>query len=114
MSEYLSEQKVHCQTFVYVDPSLLEAIENRAASSPPGRGKQSLRRTGKLSPTEAWKYEMLPTLLIVTWAAIAQAGDVQVILEKFQSIQPQDKPLAICEFDWAATLTDAKARAARE
>ena len=57
---------------------------------------------------------MLATTVMVAWATVAQAGDVRDILQKFQTIRPQDKDLALYGLDWAPTLRDAKARAAKE
>ena len=57
---------------------------------------------------------MLATTMMVAWATVAQAGDVRDILQKFKSIRPQDKDLALYGLDWAPTLRDAKARAAKE
>ena len=61
---------------------------------------------------------MIKRLLAITvmaaWATVAQAGDVLDILQKFNSIRPQDKDLALYGLDWAPTLSDAKARAAKE
>ena len=57
---------------------------------------------------------LLATTVMVAWATVALAGDMQDVLEKFKSIRPQEKELALYGLDWAPTLRDAKARAAKE
>jgi hypothetical protein len=46
--------------------------------------------------------------------AAAVNDDVQKVLDKYRAARPGAKDLAIFQLDWAPTLKDAKARAARE
>ncbi|HLG42020.1 MAG TPA: hypothetical protein VI643_01555 [Planctomycetota bacterium] len=46
--------------------------------------------------------------------AIAQDADAQKILDRFESIRPADKELALYRLDWTPGLKDAKERAAKE
>ena len=65
---------------------------------------------------------MKATLLIVavlTMACVAvgrgaDQGDVKSVLDKFQSIRPQEADLAIYRLDWLSTLSEARERAAKE
>ena len=44
----------------------------------------------------------------------AKSADVQRILDKYQAVRPGAEDLAWFTLDWAATLKDAKERAAKE
>jgi hypothetical protein len=44
----------------------------------------------------------------------ADPGDVRTILDRFESVRPQDADLALYQLDWMPTLEAAKERAARE
>jgi hypothetical protein len=46
--------------------------------------------------------------------AAADHDDVQKVLDKYRAARPEPKDLAIFRLDWAPTLKDARARAARE
>lgn len=45
---------------------------------------------------------------------IASDGDVQRILRAYQTALPAESDLGVFKLDWAASLADAKARAAKE
>ena len=51
---------------------------------------------------------LLPALLL------AQVGTVERILEKARAERPSDESLAFYRHDWAPSLKEAKARAAKE
>ena len=65
---------------------------------------------------------MKATLLIVavlTMACVAvgrgaDQGDVKSVLDKFQSVRPQDADLALYQLDWTPTLKEAREKAATE
>jgi hypothetical protein len=42
------------------------------------------------------------------------ADSVRAVIEKFQAIRPDENDLAVYGLDWAPTLNEAKARAAKE
>jgi hypothetical protein len=44
----------------------------------------------------------------------ADQSDVKSILDKFQSVRPQEADLALYQLDWMPTLKAAKERAAKE
>jgi len=44
----------------------------------------------------------------------AKSADVQKVLDKYQAVRPDAKDLAWFSLDWAATLKEAKERAAKE
>ena len=44
----------------------------------------------------------------------ADQSDVKSVLDKFQSVRPQDADLALYQLDWMPTLKAAKERAAKE
>jgi hypothetical protein len=44
----------------------------------------------------------------------AEPGDVKGVLDKFQSVRPQDADLALYQLDWVPTLKAARDRAARD
>lgn len=59
------------------------------------------------------------TLLAAQSAALAIGaetpdGAVREVLEKFRAIRPHEEDLAVYGLDWAPTLKEAKARAAKE
>ena len=57
---------------------------------------------------------LLASAILTAAAMIAQAGDVRDVLEKFRTVRPQESDLAVYRLDWSPTLSEAKARAARE
>ncbi len=64
------------------------------------------------------KAKMLIVAILAT-ACVAGAhgadpSDVQSILNKFQSVRPQEADLALYQLDWMATLKEARERAAKE
>ena len=44
----------------------------------------------------------------------ADQSDVKSVLDKFQSVRPQEADLALYQLDWMPTLKAAKERAAKE
>jgi hypothetical protein len=44
----------------------------------------------------------------------ADQSDVKAVLEKFQSVRPQETDLALYQLDWMPTLREAKEKAAKE
>ena len=44
----------------------------------------------------------------------ADQADVKSVLDKFQSVRPQEADLALYQLDWMPTLKAAKERAAKE
>src|SRR5262249_24067628 len=50
----------------------------------------------------------------VAGAPGAGPGDVKSVLDKFQSVRPQEEDLALYQLDWVPTLKAAREKAARE
>ena len=46
--------------------------------------------------------------------ALSAEDSVRAVIEKFQAIRPHEKDLGVYGLDWAPTLEEAKARAAKE
>ena len=44
----------------------------------------------------------------------AEQRDVKSVLDKFQSVRPQEADLALYQLDWMSTLKEARERAAKE
>jgi hypothetical protein len=60
---------------------------------------------------------LLITLLALASLAGAEASDlraVQDVLEKYRSVRPVERELPMYSLDWASTLDEARAKAARE
>ena len=55
-----------------------------------------------------------PGVLAIPALAEEPSGDVQKVLDKYKAVRPDAKDLAWFSLDWAATLKEAKERAARE
>ena len=55
-------------------------------------------------------------LLMFTVSLVADppGPEVELILDKFELIRPQDRDLSLFKLDWEKTLKSAQARAARE
>ena len=64
------------------------------------------------------KATMLFVAMLTTACAAGAQGadqiDVKSVLDKFQSIRPQEADLAIYRLDWLSTLSEARERAAKE
>ena len=52
--------------------------------------------------------------LLLAFALLAQDADVRRIMERAAAARPADADLAFYSLDWAPSLKDAKARAAKE
>jgi len=60
---------------------------------------------------------LLMALLALTSMARAESSDlraVQDVLEKYRSVRPVERELPMYSLDWASTLEEARAKAARE
>jgi hypothetical protein len=44
----------------------------------------------------------------------AEPGDVKSVLDKFQTVRPQEADLALYQLDWMPTLKEAKQRSATD
>ena len=56
----------------------------------------------------------MKTLLLLALALFAQDADVRKILDRAKEARPTEAELAFYSLDWAPTLKEAKARAAKE
>ena len=60
---------------------------------------------------------LIPAILALAGALAAHGGDrgdVKSVLDKFESVRPQEADLALYQLDWASTLKAAKEKAAKE
>ena len=57
---------------------------------------------------------LLVSLVAAAATASAQDHEAQSILERYDAFRPGARDLAIYRLDWAASLEEARARAARE
>ena len=64
------------------------------------------------------KTKMLIAAILALAGAVsgygADSSDVKSVLDKFQSVRPQDADLALYQLDWVPTLKAAKEKAAKE
>jgi hypothetical protein len=60
---------------------------------------------------------LIPAILALAGAMVVHGGDqreVKSVLDKFESIRPQEADLALYQLDWASSFKAAKEKAAKE